>query len=93
MTTCYHLLAGALPDALRESAQLFWCLESTSWLSLPRDGIWLSLPGDGTWLNGVPAGLTQRHAEAWSRWLRPPQEPAEFIADLTDVITRIGADQ
>ena len=84
MTTCYHLLAGALPDARRESAQLFRCLELTSWLSLP---------GDGTWLNGVPAGLTQRHAEAWGRWLRQSQEPAEFIADLTDVITRIGADQ
>ncbi len=74
MTTCYHLLAGALPDARRESAQLFRCSESTSWLALL---------GDGIWRNGVSAGSTQRHAEAWGRWLRQPQEPAEFIADPT----------
>ena len=67
MTTCYHLLAGALPDARRESAQLLRRLESTSWPSLPDDG---------TWHNGVPAGLAQWYVEARARWLQQPQEPA-----------------
>jgi pimeloyl-ACP methyl ester carboxylesterase len=67
VTTCYRLLAGAVPDLHRDAARLVRRLAATSWSALPDEGSWWA---------GVPEGVARGYAEAWTRWLaQPPAQP------------------
>lgn len=75
MTTCYRLLAGALPDLQRDAAELIRRIEATTWPALPVDG---------SWSTGVLERVARQHARAWARWLQqspaPPLGKHELVA-------------